>query len=420
MPIIDLVLETNSRNDPGNACSLAILMARKDGDSMLSKHGNFLSRQMSNFVRTYFLSRRWTEMKKIFRRARLHYFWNLGAMFVRGSMAGQRDGLIRKVTGTEPSPGPATGLSPATETTGPADNEGPGRSPTERRTGPEHSPARSPGLCLDRFSMDFHGFRWLRIQQLPGPVFGLQAYKQNGNDLPLHCKHIIPPILAFCNAYGCGLTDCYLASAYGKVAIIIFSSWVGVERGGIIVGLASCGVIMNIISTASDLMAYPLGDPMGSCPAPQTLIYQGIALIGAEGTSSLPKHCVTLAVTFFAASVAISLIPELLRLFCTKAELYQFIPSPMCMAVPFYHGVSFLIDMVIWSLILYNWERRNWKEADDLGPAMACGFICGDSLWGVPAAVLSLAGVRPPICMKFHSASVKSERRQLFSCAITL
>ncbi|KAK7300914.1 hypothetical protein RJT34_11766 [Clitoria ternatea] len=57
--------------------------------------------------------------------------------------------------------------------------------------------------------------------------------------------YLFAPILAFCNADGCGLTDWSLASNYGKVAIIIFSSWVG---------LACCGVMMSVVSTASDLM----------------------------------------------------------------------------------------------------------------------------------------------------------------------
>ncbi|KAJ6919047.1 metal-nicotianamine transporter YSL7 [Populus alba x Populus x berolinensis] len=46
--------------------------------------------------------------------------------------------------------------------------------------------------------------------------------------------YVIAPVLAFCNAYGCGLTDWSLASNYGKFAIIIFSAWVGLPDGGII------------------------------------------------------------------------------------------------------------------------------------------------------------------------------------------
>ncbi|KAL6219744.1 hypothetical protein ACLB2K_007503 [Fragaria x ananassa] len=67
-------------------------------------------------------------------------------------------------------------------------------------------------------------------------------------------SYIIAPVLAFCNAYGCGLTDWSLASNYGKIAILIVSALVGEKEGGVIGGLASCGVTMSIVSTASDLM----------------------------------------------------------------------------------------------------------------------------------------------------------------------
>lgn len=48
--------------------------------------------------------------------------------------------------------------------------------------------------------------------------------------------YLIAPVLAFCNAYGCGLTDWSLASNYGKLAILIFSAWAGLQHGGIIAG----------------------------------------------------------------------------------------------------------------------------------------------------------------------------------------
>lgn len=65
--------------------------------------------------------------------------------------------------------------------------------------------------------------------------------------------YIVAPPLAFCNAYGCGLTDWSLASTYGKLAIFIIGGWAGASHGGIVAGLAACGVMMNIVSTASDL-----------------------------------------------------------------------------------------------------------------------------------------------------------------------
>ncbi|KAK9265460.1 hypothetical protein L1049_012502 [Liquidambar formosana] len=66
--------------------------------------------------------------------------------------------------------------------------------------------------------------------------------------------YILAPTLAFCNAYGCGLTDWSLASTYGKLAIFTIGAWAGASHGGVLAGLAACGVMMNIVSTASDLM----------------------------------------------------------------------------------------------------------------------------------------------------------------------
>lgn len=258
--------------------------------------------------------------------------------------------------------------------------------------------------------------------------------------------YLIAPVLAFCNAYGCGLTDWSLASNYGKVAIIIFSSWVGLTNGGIIAGLASCGVMMSIVSTASDLMqdfktgyltltsprsmfisqvlgtimgclvsplifwfyykAYTIGDPNGSYPAPYGEVFRGISLLGAKGFSSLPKHCLELAIIFFFSAVFINIVHDLLVSYETKYRVYRFIPNPMCMAIPFYIGGYFAIDMCIGSLILYVWERKNRQSAKDYAPALASGLICGDSLWSVPAAILSFAGAKSPICMKFLSRGV--------------
>ncbi|KAG9131541.1 hypothetical protein Leryth_025521 [Lithospermum erythrorhizon] len=75
------------------------------------------------------------------------------------------------------------------------------------------------------------------------------------------------------------------------------------------------------------------------------------------------------------------------------------------MAIPFYLGGYLAIDMCIGRLALFLWQRKNKKQADEFAPAVASGLICGDSLWGVPAAILSLANVNPPICMTFLSAS---------------
>ncbi|CAO2043068.1 unnamed protein product [Urochloa humidicola] len=65
--------------------------------------------------------------------------------------------------------------------------------------------------------------------------------------------YIFAPLLAFCNAYGAGLTDWSLVTTYGKLAIFAFGAWVGAPHGGVLAGLAACGVMMNIVGTAADL-----------------------------------------------------------------------------------------------------------------------------------------------------------------------
>ena len=50
------------------------------------------------------------------------------------------------------------------------------------------------------------------------------------------------------------LTDWNMASLYGKLAIFIFAAWAGLDAGGVIAGLAVCGVVFASVSSASDLM----------------------------------------------------------------------------------------------------------------------------------------------------------------------
>lgn len=253
--------------------------------------------------------------------------------------------------------------------------------------------------------------------------------------------YIIAPVFAFCNAYGCGLTDWGMASTYGKLAIFTVGAWVGASHGGVLAGLASCGVMMNIVSTAADLMqdfktgyltlsspksmfisqiigtaigcvvspcvfwlfykAFPdIGTPHSAYPVPYSGIYRSMAIIGVNGLDSLPKHCVTICLVFFISAVVINLVRDLVG-----EKIAAFIPVPMAMAIPLYMGSYFTIDMCVGSLILFTWEKLNKTEADAFAPAVASGLICGDGIWSLPAAFLSLANIKPPICMKFLSRS---------------
>ncbi|KAL5081654.1 hypothetical protein RYX36_010075 [Vicia faba] len=225
-----------------------------------------------------------------------------------------------------------------------------------------------------------------------------------------------PVLSAFCNAYGNGLTDWSLASTYGKLAIFTIGAWAGASQGGVLASLAACGVMMNIVSTASDLMqdfktgyltlasprsmfvrqiigtamgcvispcvfwifykAFPdLGTPKSRYPAPNAIVFRNMAILRVQGFGSLPNNCLLLCYIFFGAAIVINLIKDLV------GKVGRFIPLPMAMAIPFYLGPYFAIDMCVGSLILFVWEKVNKAKVDAFAPAVASGLICGDGIY---------------------------------------
>ncbi|KAH9791878.1 putative metal-nicotianamine transporter YSL6 [Citrus sinensis] len=252
------------------------------------------------------------------------------------------------------------------------------------------------------------------------------------------CSYLLAPALAFCNSYGTGLTDWNLASTYGKIGLFIIASLVGTD-GGVIAGLAACGVMMSIVSTAADLMqdfktgyltlssaksmfvsqllgtamgcviapltfwmywtAFDIGSPDGPYKAPYAVIFREMAILGIEGFSELPKHCLALCCGFFVAALVINLLRD-----ATPTKISRFIPVPMAMAVPFYIGAYFAIDMFVGTVILFIWELVNQKDSEDYAGAVASGLICGDGIWTIPSAILSIFRVNPPVCMYFGPA----------------
>jgi uncharacterized oligopeptide transporter (OPT) family protein len=147
-----------------------------------------------------------------------------------------------------------------------------------------------------------------------------------------------------------------------------------------------------------------LGQPGSAYPAPFVLVYRNIAILGVDGVSALPKNCLVLCCVFFAGAIIINLVRDL------AGEKYaKFIPVPMAMAIPFYIGSYFAIDMCVGSLILFVWKKVDRAKADAFGSAVASGLICGDGIWSLPSSFLALAGVQPPICMKFLSRAANAK-----------
>ena len=63
------------------------------------------------------------------------------------------------------------------------------------------------------------------------------------------------------------------------------------------------------------------------------------------------------------------------------------------------------VDMCIGSVIKAVWNRWKPKESEAFVPVAASGLIAGDGLWTVPAALLAIGHINPPICMSFSGAS---------------
>ncbi|KAL7165658.1 hypothetical protein ACSBR2_041354 [Camellia fascicularis] len=251
-------------------------------------------------------------------------------------------------------------------------------------------------------------------------------------------SYLLAPSLAFCNAYGAGLTDINMSYNYGKVGLFALAALAG-KQHGVVAGLAGCGLMKSVISVSCILMqdlktghltltsprtmlvsqaigtaigcvvshlcfllfykAFDVGNPNGEYKAPYAVIYRNIAILGVQGFSTLPYHCLQLCHGFFAFAVGINLVKDF-----SPPRIGKWMPLPMAMAVPFLVGAYFSTDMCVGTLIVFVWHKLNPKKAELMVPVVASSLICGEGLWTLPESILSLAGVNPPMCMKFVSS----------------
>jgi len=251
--------------------------------------------------------------------------------------------------------------------------------------------------------------------------------------------HLLGPLMSLPNSFGCGLTDWDMSTMYGKIGIFLFAAWAG-SGGGVVVGLAICGVLLSSTSMSATLMqdlrtsyltlAAPkamfvtqvagalagvvlapltflmfwntglVGQRGGPYPAPYATIFRAMAVFSTQGLSVLPLHCGTFMAVFFAGAILINLARDTL-----PPKYARFMPSPMGMGIPMFLGAWLAVDMCVGSAILAVWEYVDPVGAELLAPAVASGLIVGDGVWSIPASLLGVLGVQPPLCMGFGATS---------------
>ncbi|KAL6619509.1 hypothetical protein ACP70R_034648 [Stipagrostis hirtigluma subsp. patula] len=262
--------------------------------------------------------------------------------------------------------------------------------------------------------------------------------------------YTILPVFTFCNMYGTGLTDWSVAPTYGKFMIFVTAAWIA-EPGAVVASLVACGITMAALNVSSQAMGdlksgyltltsprsvvaghiygviigsiinpcifllfqanakgtAPIGSKDSEYPCPAAGVYRAIGLIGRGGVKELPDYCVAISfITFF-----ITLSVETLRLVSQRKDwkLQYYIPCTTTVALPFFTGATFTIDMSLGSVLLFIWTKVDRQSAGMLASAIAAGLICGDGIWYLPTAILSIFNVQPPICMKFIASGKQVE-----------
>ncbi|KAG8067594.1 hypothetical protein GUJ93_ZPchr0005g15256 [Zizania palustris] len=267
------------------------------------------------------------------------------------------------------------------------------------------------------------------------PVFGLELFKRRF-------------YFDFSATYiGLGMICPQLIAAAGCVAMILLrlsdiTAWIG-SPGAIVASLVSCGIIVVALHVSAQVMQdlktgymtitssramitgqifgvimgsvinpciflafqttatanAPVGSRESEYPCPYANVYRAIGLIGMGGVSELPDYCVVFCLIAFFITIAINSI----RLVSLKKgwAIKDYVPSMTAIAIPFFTGSFFTIDMCLGSVLLLTWTKINSQSAQLLSSALAAGLICGDGLFQMPIALLSIFKVHPPICMKF-------------------
>nr|CAB3488215.1 unnamed protein product [Digitaria exilis] len=248
--------------------------------------------------------------------------------------------------------------------------------------------------------------------------------------------YLVAPVFAFCNAYGTGVTDVSAAPTYGRIAVVAFGSWVGIDNGGLVAGLAAGVVLVSAVSTASDLMQvfrtgyltltsphavfvsqiagtalgcvinplifwmlYPsVYNGGGGHVASYSKMYRGMVEL-ALSQQVLPRHSVMLCKVFLAMVLAVGVLREVSarRGWCVG----RYLPCTIAVAVAFFLPPEIPVGMFVGSVVACLWRRIDGGGARARLPAVGAGLICGDGIWSLLRTMLLVSNAQPPMCIMF-------------------
>ncbi|XBI85029.1 hypothetical protein VPH35_093231 [Triticum aestivum] len=257
--------------------------------------------------------------------------------------------------------------------------------------------------------------------------------------------YIVTPVIAFANTYANGLTDWSVGYTYGKFTIFVVAAWI-VKPGAIVAGLVACGIMIAALHISSQatqdiktgfmtltseramvigqivgvvigsivspciFLAFQKGEKPGVTigsaqshyPCPFAGLFRAIGVIGIGGVKELPKYCLTMCFAAF----CIIIVTDVLSLVSSGKgwRMHKYLPNMTVVALPFFAGPDFPIDMCLGTAVMYLWTKMNKRSATLLSSAVAAGLICGEGLFALPSVVLTTFSIQPPMCMKFfHS-----------------
>lgn len=126
-------------------------------------------------------------------------------------------------------------------------------------------------------------------------------------------------------------------------------------------------------------------------------VYRAMAVVASQGIrGAMPPHCGPFVLAFFFFTIGLNVARDL-----APQRVRRYLPVPMAIGIPFYLGAYLAVDMCVGSIINLVWAHFYPASQAELSTAVAAGMLVGDGIWTVPASLLVVANVQPPMCMGF-------------------